>query len=190
MFAKRKSCSAWWSRNADFWTDPTSVRTRASQQGARCNGYDPGSEADGILLPEDLFELTVAAVAKDVKVVEAAKAMQSTFWSLVPPHGKNNRSVQTHLHDPLFTRPDRSPSLAKTARNVHTMLSPEESQSSQSTVVEFEPRGDAPPDWLAVGVANCEERKICSTDQRYVFNDIIGFIECNRKMRQALSILD
>ncbi|EEY61259.1 uncharacterized protein PITG_01520 [Phytophthora infestans T30-4] len=78
-----KTCSEWRSRNVQFWADPVSS-TISQAGGHHVKSPDVDMEAVGAILPEDIFDMTIAAAAKDIKAVNAARAMKSTFLSLSP----------------------------------------------------------------------------------------------------------
>ncbi|KAG7387910.1 hypothetical protein PHYPSEUDO_013561 [Phytophthora pseudosyringae] len=51
-----KTCSEWRSRNADLWTDQISVPVQRSEHDTRHSEcYEPDREAEGMLLPEDIW---------------------------------------------------------------------------------------------------------------------------------------
>jgi len=154
--------------------------------------------ASGMLLQEQILDITVAAAAKDVRAINAAKCMKATVLAMVPPesstcpHNVASSSLISErfsIHGPISTREEGLPSLYDIARRVHAMLSPAEGQPGQPVVADREPRWDEPPDRLPTGGVNYKERDSCSADQLVVFDHIIGSIECPGILWQTLTLL-
>ncbi|KAF4047435.1 PIF1-like helicase [Phytophthora infestans] len=192
-----KTCSEWRSRNVQFWADPVSS-TISQAGGHHVKSPDVDMEAVGAILPEDIFDMTIAAAAKDIKAVNAARAMKSTFLSLSPmatEFGTRGSSLPSSPaggsspHEAIYMNEKGAPSLSNIARRVHVMLAPEENQVEQKTIPGLEPRGGVPSDYVEVSPVNSAERDSCSADQRALFDRIVGSIECGGKMRQTLTML-